>query len=102
MKQEPQLLISPYGGQLVDLLVKGDERAELLQKASTYPTIQMTPRQTHDLELLAVGAFSPLDRFMGQDRPNEHACWKYQKWGSCCGIACRLVALPRARGSWPR
>jgi sulfate adenylyltransferase len=28
--------------------------------------VQLTPRQTHDLELLAVGGFSPLDRFMGQ------------------------------------
>lgn len=67
MKKTESKLISPYGGHLVDLLITGDEREELLKKASTYPTIQMTPRQTHDLELLAVGAFSPLDRFMGQD-----------------------------------
>ena len=67
MKDNDSLLISPYGGTLVDLLRKGDERENLLREASTFPTIQMTPRQTHDLELLAVGAFSPLDRFMGQD-----------------------------------
>jgi len=66
MTDHNDLLIAPYGGQLVDLLVKGDDREELLKKASTYPSIQLTPRQTHDLELLAVGAFSPLDRFMSQ------------------------------------
>jgi len=66
MTQKSNLLISPYGGKLVDLVVKGDERTELFKKAGTYPTIRLTPRQTHDLELLAVGAFSPLDRFMGQ------------------------------------
>ena len=58
-------LITPYGGQLVDLLVKDDQRQELIAEAGTFPTIRLTPRQTHDLELLAVGAFSPLDRFMG-------------------------------------
>ncbi len=67
MANKSDLLISPYGGHLVDLLVKGDERTELLKLAGTYPTIRLTPRQNHDLELLAVGAFSPLDRFMGQD-----------------------------------
>ena len=60
-------LISPYGGKLIDLLAKGDEREELLKLASTYPSVQLTPRQTHDMELLAVGGFSPLERFMGQD-----------------------------------
>ena len=67
MTDKTDLLISPYGGKLVDLLVKGEERAELLKLAGAYPTVRLTPRQNHDLELLAVGAFSPLDRFMGQD-----------------------------------
>ena len=66
MSKRSELLIPPYCGLLVDLLVKGDERDELVRLAGGYPTIRMTPRQTHDLELLAVGGFSPLDRFMGQ------------------------------------
>ena len=65
MTDTSNLLISPYGGKLVDLLVTGNERTELLKLAGTYPTIRLTPRQNHDLELLAIGAFSPLDRFMG-------------------------------------
>ena len=66
MTEKSDLLIAPYGGKLVDLLVTGDEYNELIKLAGTYPTIRLTPRQNHDLELLAVGAFSPLDRFMGQ------------------------------------
>jgi sulfate adenylyltransferase len=60
-------LISPYGGQLVDLVLKGEEREEWLKKAGSFETIRLTPRQSHDLELLAVGAFSPLDQFMGAE-----------------------------------
>ena len=67
MNLQSNLLISPYGGNLINLVVEGDEREQLLKKAGSYPTIRLTPRQTHDLELLAVGAFSPLDRFMGSD-----------------------------------
>lgn len=59
-------LISPYGGSLVNLCLDGEAHEELLKLAGTYPTIRLTPRQTNDLELLAVGAFSPLDRFLGQ------------------------------------
>ena len=66
MTEKSNLLISPYGGKLVDLVVTGEERADLIKLAGAYPTIRLTPRQNHDLELLAVGAFSPLDRFMGQ------------------------------------
>ena len=65
MTEESDLLIAPYGGKLVDLLVKGDECDALIKLAGTYPTIRLTPRQNHDLELLAIGAFSPLNRFMG-------------------------------------
>lgn len=59
-------LISPYGGDLVSLLKTGAERERLLQLAASLPSIQISQRALHDLELLATGAFSPLDRFMGQ------------------------------------
>jgi len=60
-------LIAPYGGKLVNLLVSDAERAELTRYAYTLPSIQLSPRSLCDLELLAVGAFSPLDRFMGRE-----------------------------------
>ncbi len=60
-------LITPYGGELIDLLVPKDELAEVKAQASKLPSLQLSPRLICDLELLAVGAFSPLDRFMGRD-----------------------------------
>ncbi len=57
-------IITPYGGNLVDLLVPAEEREEFKEHASQLPSIQVSPRLVCDLELLAVGAFSPLDRFM--------------------------------------
>ncbi len=59
-------LITPYGGKLVNLLVTPDELNDLKTYAGTLPSIQLTERALCDLELLAIGAFSPLDRFMGQ------------------------------------
>lgn len=66
-KSEHQdLLISPYGGKLVDLVVTGAEREALLAEANRFPSLQMTDRNLCDLELLAVGGFSPVDRFMSK------------------------------------
>ena len=38
---------------------------DLKRYAGTLPSIQISDRAACDLELLATGAFSPLDRFMG-------------------------------------
>ena len=59
-------LISPYGGALVDLRADYQSAEALLRHAGTLPHIKLSDRAVCDLELLAVGAFSPLDRFMGQ------------------------------------
>lgn len=59
-------LISPYGGKLVNLMVPEVEREALLEEANHYPSLQITDRNLCDLELLATGGFSPLDRFMGK------------------------------------
>lgn len=58
--------ISPYGGELVNLLVQGEERRELAEHANKLSSLQLSPRSICDLELLSIGAFSPLDRFMGK------------------------------------
>jgi len=57
-------LIEPYGGSLVDLI---DPSVDLIAKASTLPSVQLSERSRCDLELLATGGFSPLDRFLGRD-----------------------------------
>ena len=59
-------LITPYGGRLVDLMVPEADQAEVKAYANRLPSIQLSPRAVCDLELLATGAFSPLDRFTGQ------------------------------------
>lgn len=63
---QPNNLISPYGGQLVDLMVSAAEADALRQHANTLPSVQLSDRAICDLELMAMGAFSPLDRFMGE------------------------------------
>jgi len=60
-----QAIIEPFGGTLVDLLAPSDALSALREQASHLPSIQLSERSLCDLELLAVGAFSPLDRFMG-------------------------------------
>lgn len=59
-------LIPPCGGRLVSLIVDDEERSDLAVYANTLPAIQLSPRSLCDIELLAVGAFSPLDRFMSK------------------------------------
>ncbi len=63
---EKTVLITPYGGSLIDLMVADAERAELRAYANTLPSIRISERAACDLELLATGGFSPLDRFMSE------------------------------------
>ncbi len=58
-------LISPYGGELVDLQSDPAEVEDLKSYAVRLPSIQVSPRTVCDLEMLAVGGFSPLSKFMG-------------------------------------
>ena len=67
IKHKTSLLIEPYGGKLVDLRLSSEELAERKAYASKLPSIQVSSRIACDLELLAIGAFSPLDRFMGAE-----------------------------------
>lgn len=60
------ILIPPYGGSLIDLMEPSASAGELARHASTLPSITLSERGSCDLELLATGAFSPLDRFMGK------------------------------------
>jgi sulfate adenylyltransferase len=58
-------LIPPYGSELVDLTIPDDSADSLRRHAARLPSLQLSERSTCDLEMLAIGAFSPLDRFMG-------------------------------------
>ena len=66
MSENQKDLIEPYGGTLVNLLVAAEEQEELHARAARLPRLQLRARSICDLELLATGGFSPLQRFMGQ------------------------------------
>ena len=66
MNSKVSELIAPYGDKLVDLLVPAGEAANLKAYASHLPSLQLSERAVCDLELLATGAFSPLDHFMSE------------------------------------
>ena len=68
MSEQETVMIGPYGGDLVDLLAAAPEEAEALQaRADRLPSVRLSNRAVCDLELLATGGFSPLDRFMGRE-----------------------------------
>jgi sulfate adenylyltransferase len=67
MTRPSSKLIPPYDGRLIDLHVQDEEREEMFEYASRLNSIQLSARAVCDLELLATGAFSPLDRFMGRE-----------------------------------
>ena len=58
--------IQPHGGTLVNLLA-GDAEADALRtETANLPKIVVSPRELADLEMLAVGALSPLTGFQGE------------------------------------
>ena len=57
-------LITPHGGELVDLFADDDRKKVLLDLSLHIPSISLSERQLCDLELLMTGAFSPLRGFM--------------------------------------
>jgi sulfate adenylyltransferase len=57
-------LVEPHGVSLVDLLVDQERSVLLKDIALNLPDITLNDRQLCDFELLATGAFSPLDGFM--------------------------------------
>jgi len=59
-------LISPHGGELVDLIANPERAAELKSHSREWPSWDLTPRQICDLELLLSGGFSPLRGFMNR------------------------------------
>ena len=61
-------LVPPHGGgQLTPLLLNGDELFDELEEAKSLPMVHMTSRETSDLIMMAIGAFSPLSGFMNQE-----------------------------------
>jgi sulfate adenylyltransferase len=57
-------LIRPHGGQLVNREVTGLERERLIEASAGMPVLTLNAREVSDLEMIATGAYSPLEGFL--------------------------------------
>ncbi len=57
--------IPPHGGRLIDRTASAEKAAELRHLADRLPSITLSARQLSDVEMIGIGAFSPLEGFMG-------------------------------------
>jgi sulfate adenylyltransferase len=57
-------LIRPHGGTLVNREVIGPERERLIESAREMPALRLGAREISDLEMIATGAYSPLEGFL--------------------------------------
>lgn len=69
--------ISAHGGRLINRELAGVERETLLEQVTEMAKINLRAREVSDLEMIANGAFSPLEGFMCEDdyisvRGNKH------------------------------
>ena len=65
-KTDPNGLIPPYGGELKNLIIKDNSLKNDLISKATYD-FECSERNACDVELLMVGAFSPLEGFMDEN-----------------------------------
>jgi len=59
--------ILPHGGTLVQRVVQGEEREQLLLESQSNKTIAINTWTLSDLDLIGVGAFSPLTGFLNEE-----------------------------------
>ncbi len=58
--------IAPHGGTLIQRIASPQQREEFLSKADFLPRVPLDARAVSDLEMIAIGGFSPLTGFMEQ------------------------------------
>ncbi|GAB6992462.1 sulfate adenylyltransferase [Paenibacillus pini] len=58
--------IQPHGGTLINRVVEGKAREQLLEVAATLKQIRINKWTLSDLDLIGVGAFSPLEGFLNE------------------------------------
>ena len=81
-------LVLPHGSdELTPRLLEGSAREEESKRAEGLKKVPMTTRETSDLIMMGIGAFTPMEGFMGKD-----------DWRGCC----ETFGLPSKKGLfWP-
>jgi len=59
-------LIAPHGGKLVNRVLEKSAADAAAKEAEKLTSVTLSPREACDLEMIAIGAFSPLEGFMAQ------------------------------------
>jgi len=61
------ILVSPHGGKLINLMVDDSEqKKKLLEELKTLPRLKLSTLEFSDLIMLGIGAFSPLEGFLNE------------------------------------
>jgi len=58
--------IAPHGGRLINRLIAPDGREEARRRSRELQQVRLNRRQLSDLDLIGIGALSPLEGFIGQ------------------------------------
>jgi len=59
--------IRPHGGVLINRIADEKYKQALKKKIHNMPKLMLNTREVSDLEMLSIGAFSPLEGFMGRE-----------------------------------
>jgi sulfate adenylyltransferase len=99
--------IAPHGGHLVNRIATLAERDEFIAQKDKLPKVQLDERATSDLVMIAIGGFSPLNGFMGQDDYERVVAEMRLMNGLPWSVPVTLsvseeVAEPLKEGSWVR
>lgn len=92
-------MIAPHGGTLVNRIVEGNEREALLAGAAKLPAIELDAWALSDIEMLAIGGFSPLEGFMAKADYDSVVTQRHLKNGLVWTIPVTLaVSSEQAKG----
>ena len=64
---QQQDAIAPHGGALVNRIATDAQKEEFSAQAESLPRVQLDKRAVSDLEMIAIGGFSPLTGFMAEE-----------------------------------